>query len=70
MEKMKGVPQGTVLGPILFLAFINDLPETVNSRVRLFADDCVMYRPVASSHDCNLLQEDLKRLSSLEQSGA
>ena len=54
-----GVPQGTVLGPIFFLAFINDLPEAVNSRVRLFADGCVMYRPVASYQDCTLLQEDL-----------
>ena len=62
-----GVPQGTVLGPILFLAFINDLPEAVNSRVRLFADDCVMYRPIASTHDCTLLQEDLDRLSCWEQ---
>ena len=41
------LPQGTVLSPILFLAIINDLPEAVSSRVRVFADDCVMYRPVS-----------------------
>jgi hypothetical protein len=57
-----GVPQGTVLGPVLFLAFIIDLPGTVDSRVRLFADDCVMYSPITTQGDCGRLQEDLSKL--------
>ena len=43
-----GVKQGTVLGPVLFLSFINDLPKAVKSNVRLFTDDCVVYRQVKS----------------------
>jgi hypothetical protein len=41
-----GVPQGTVLGPILFLCHINDLPNAVSSKVRLFSDDGLLYREI------------------------
>ena len=48
---LSGVPQGSVLGPILVLIFINDLPDNINSTVRLFADDYVLYRNIRGSED-------------------
>ena len=57
-----GVPQGTVLGPLLFLCHINDLPDCVSSMVRLFADDCLLYRPIYSQEDREALQNDLLKL--------
>ena len=50
------------LGPILFLIFINDLPDNIKSSVRLFADDCVLYRNIHSLQDCLILQKDLDSL--------
>lgn len=54
-----GVPQGSVLAPLLFLIFINDLPQHVSSCIRVFADDCIIYRPIKNSEDHLSLQNDL-----------
>ena len=56
------VLSGSVLGPILFLIFINDLPDNIRSPVRLFADDCVLYSNINSLTDSQILQEDLNSL--------
>ena len=67
VEVISGVPQGTVLGPLLFLMFINDLPDTVTSNTRVFAGDCIIYRTVKSIQDCLQLQEDLRELATWEE---
>ena len=57
-----GVPQGSVLGPSLFLFYINDIPVGLNSTIRLFADDTIAYLVIKSNSDCETLQKDLNTL--------
>jgi hypothetical protein len=52
MNVTSGVPQGSILGPILFLLYVNDLPDCVNSTAKLFADDTKLYREIIDPDDC------------------
>eukprot|EP00057_Strongylocentrotus_purpuratus_P003633 XP_003727036.1 PREDICTED: RNA-directed DNA polymerase from mobile element jockey-like [Strongylocentrotus purpuratus] len=58
-----GVPQGTVLGPLMFLLYINDIRDNINSSIKLFADDCLIFREIKTTEDTTTLQKDLDTLN-------
>ena len=59
---ISGVPQGTVIGPNSFIAFVNDLPDNVTSEVYMFADDTKMYKRINNITDHQELQMDINKL--------
>jgi hypothetical protein len=62
LEVTSGVPQGSILRPLMFLVYINDLPSSVTSNVDLFADDSVIHHQISTSNDCVLFQENLNQV--------
>ena len=61
---MSDDPQGTVLGPLLFSLYINNVSSDIESEIRFFADDCVCYREIKDEEDTMKLQSDIDRLGS------
>ena len=65
VDVLSGVPQGSILGPLLFVLFINDIYENINkdSNIALFADDTKIWRDINTESDCETLQNDINTLS-------
>ena len=61
-EVSSGIPQGSVLGPLLFILYVNDLPSEVSSFCKLFADDAKLYKDLQNLEDFEMIQNDIVKL--------
>ena len=57
---LSGVPQGSVLGPLLFLLFVNDLPDWIKTNIRMFADDTKIWTRISGVNDSEALQQAIQ----------
>ena len=62
---ISGAPEGSVLGPLLFLVYVNDIWRNIDSSTRLFADGCIIYRKITSTNDIEKLHKDLDTLGGM-----
>ena len=63
-EVLSGIPQGSVLGPLLFVLYINDLPDYVENKAKLFADDLEL---IANAANGKIIDDDLRKLEQWER---
>ena len=68
LKVTSGVPQGSVLGPLMFVIYVNDLSDEVDSYINLFADDAKLMRKFENVNDCMMLQKDLNKINSWSKS--
>ena len=64
-----GIPQGTVLGPLLFVIYINDVPYAIKSQFYMLPDDTKLYRHISDGSDSGVLQADLDCLQDWSENG-
>ena len=64
-----GVPQGSLLAPIIFSIYVNDMPKEIKSYISLFADDAKLLKKIETLKDCKELQEDLNKYQSGVENG-